>query len=67
MPADPSLARMAQQLRTEPQCPLCERPMSVRERGLAQAGLPTEYVCLDLDCLEFGVYYRRADEAETLV
>jgi hypothetical protein len=38
-------------------CPICRQPMTPRERSPEQSWLGPEYVCLDIDCLEFGIYH----------
>jgi hypothetical protein len=37
-------------------CPICGQHLTVRDRGPHQQWLEDEYVCLDIDCLEFGIY-----------
>jgi hypothetical protein len=39
-----------------PLCPICSQPLTPRERAPEQRWMETEYVCLDIDCLEFGIY-----------
>lgn len=47
---------MQQQVGPSPTCPLCGQRMDQRARAPEQQWLAPEYVCLDLECLEFGVY-----------
>ena len=35
---------------------MCGQRLTVRDRGPEQRWLEPEYVCIDLDCLEFGIY-----------
>lgn len=44
-----------------PPCPLCGQLMTVRRPAVDASHLPVEFVCLDIDCLEFGVYYQLTD------
>jgi hypothetical protein len=39
-----------------PRCPICTQLLIERERGADQQHLPTEVVCRNFDCLDFGIY-----------
>ncbi len=52
---------MIDQATTPPPCPLCGQLMTVRRPAVDGAHLSMEFVCLDIDCLEFGVYYQLTD------
>ena len=41
-------------------CPVCSYPMTRRVRASAQAHLAAEYVCWNMDCLDFGLYRHAA-------
>ena len=41
-------------------CPVCSHPMTRRVRASAQAHLPAEYVCWNMDCFDFGLYRHAA-------
>ncbi|CAA9372692.1 MAG: hypothetical protein AVDCRST_MAG47-1383 [uncultured Nocardioidaceae bacterium] len=41
-------------------CPVCSYPMTRRVRARAQAHLPAEFVCWNMDCLDFGLYRHAA-------
>ena len=49
---------MGQKAHARHGCPVCGAVMTKRDRGPAQAQLPPEYVCWNMDCLQFGTYQR---------